>query len=63
MFDFFKRKLKVGDRVKVEFRGEKMGGTITAISVEPEQKWYGITLDDGYHVTRPEEAVERVKDA
>ena len=62
MFDFFKRKLKVGDRVKTTVKGEKMGGTITAISVEPEQKWYGITLDDGYHVTRPEEAVERVKE-
>lgn len=62
MFVFFKRKLKVGDRVKTSFRGERVSGTIETVSVEPKQKWYGITLDDGFHVSRPEEDVERAKE-
>lgn len=62
MFNFFKKKLKVGDRVTTTFKYERFSGTITAITVDPEVKWYGITLDDGHYVSRPEEDVERAKE-
>ena len=62
MFGFFKRKLKVGDRVKTTYKGESMTGTVTTVAEEPAQKWYGITLDDGHYVSRPEENVERAKE-
>ena len=57
-----RKKLKVGDRVRVTVRGETMTGTISGYTVSPRTYWYGITLDDNRYVSRHEDDVEKIKD-
>ncbi len=57
-----RKKLKVGDRVRVTVRGETMAGTISGFTVSPRTYWHGITLDDNRYVSRHEDDVEKIKD-
>lgn len=57
-----RKKLKVGDRVRVTVKGELMTGTISGYTVSPRTYWYGITLDDNKYVSRHEDDVEKIKD-
>lgn len=66
MFDFFKRKLKVGERVVVVLEEREpyyimCYGTIERIAKEPERYWYTLKLDDGSLRTVSEEAVQKIK--
>lgn len=57
-----RKKLKVGDRVRVTFRGETLTGTISDYTFSLRTYWYGITLDDNIYVSRHEDNVEKIKD-
>lgn len=57
-----RKKLKVGDRVRVSVNGEMLPGTISGFTVSPRVYWYSITLDDNRYVSRHEDDVEKAKD-